>query len=72
VKGEAHGEQQLRTQPRASTEELDIILGDVIWTAELAVSGWISDRFPEIQEQAILPGSVTLKRESIIQQGQES
>jgi multiple sugar transport system substrate-binding protein len=52
---------KLRTQMQAGGEELDIILGDVIWTAELAESGWISDlsdRFPESQQQAILPGSV--------------
>ena len=52
---------KLRTQFQAGGEELDIILGDVIWTAELAESGWISDlsdRFPESQQQEILPGSV--------------
>jgi multiple sugar transport system substrate-binding protein len=52
---------KLRTQLQAGGEELDIILGDVIWTAELAESGWmsdLSDRFPESQQQAILPGSV--------------
>src|SRR3712207_2827109 len=52
---------KLRTQLQAGGEELDIILGDVIWTAELAESGWISDlsdRFPEGRQQAFLPGSV--------------
>src|ERR671916_2485507 len=52
---------KLRTQFQAGGEELDIILGDVIWTAELAESGWISDlsdRFPESQQQEFLPGSV--------------
>ena len=52
---------KLRTQFQAGGEELDIILGDVIWTAELAESGWISDlsdRFPEDRQQAFLPGSV--------------
>jgi multiple sugar transport system substrate-binding protein len=52
---------KLRIQMQAGGEELDIILGDVIWTAELAESGWISDlsdRFPKSQQQAILPGSV--------------
>src|ERR687889_1501777 len=51
---------KLRTQFQAGGEELDIILGDVIWTAELAASGWISDlsdRFPESRQQAFLPGS---------------
>src|ERR687894_1252027 len=52
---------KLRTQFQAGGEELDIILGDVIWTAELAESGWISDlsdRFPESQQREFLPGSV--------------
>ena len=59
---------KLRTQMQAGGEELDIILGDVIWTAELAESGWISDlsdRFPESQQQGVLPGSV----EAIIYNG---
>src|SRR5215218_3986209 len=52
---------KLRTQFQAGGEGIDIILGDVIWTAELAESGWIadlSDRFPESEQQAFLPGSV--------------
>jgi multiple sugar transport system substrate-binding protein len=52
---------KLRTQFQAGGEEIDVILGDVIWTAELAASGWISDlsdRFPESRQQAFLPGSV--------------
>ena len=52
---------KLRTQFQAGGEGLDVILGDVIWTAELAESGWISDlsdRFPESQQQVFLPGSV--------------
>ena len=59
---------KLRTQFQAGGEELDVILGDVIWTAELAESGWISDlsdRFPESQQKAFLPGSV----EAIIYNG---
>src|SRR5215210_7896616 len=52
---------KLRTQFQAGGEGIDIILGDVIWTAELAENGWISDlsdRFPESEQQAFLPGSV--------------
>ena len=52
---------KLRTQFQAGGENIDVILGDVIWTAELAASGWISDlsdRFPESQQQQFLPGSV--------------
>jgi multiple sugar transport system substrate-binding protein len=59
---------KLRTQMQAGGEGIDIILGDVIWTAELAESGWISDlsdRFPESEQQAFLPGSV----EAIIYDG---
>jgi multiple sugar transport system substrate-binding protein len=59
---------KLRTQFQAGGEGIDIILGDVIWTAELAESGWISDlsdRFPESEQQAFLPGSV----EAIIYDG---
>jgi multiple sugar transport system substrate-binding protein len=59
---------KLRTQFQAGGEGLDVILGDVIWTAELAASGWISDlsdRFPESRQQVILPGSV----EAIIYNG---
>jgi len=50
-----------RAQFQAGGEGLDVILGDVIWTAELAASGWISDlsdRFPQSEQQAFLPGSV--------------
>jgi multiple sugar transport system substrate-binding protein len=52
---------KLRTQFQAGGENIDVILGDVIWTAELAESGWISDlsdRFPESKQQQYLPGSV--------------
>ncbi|HET9927808.1 MAG TPA: ABC transporter substrate-binding protein, partial [Rubrobacter sp.] len=59
---------KLRTQLQAGGEGIDIILGDVIWTAELAENGWIadlSDRFPESEQQAFLPGSV----EAIIYDG---
>jgi len=59
---------KLRTQFQAGGENIDVILGDVIWTAELAESGWISDlsdRFPQSTQQAYLPGSV----EAIIYNG---
>jgi multiple sugar transport system substrate-binding protein len=52
---------KLRTQFQAGGENIDVILGDVIWTAELAASGWISDladRFSESAQQDYLPGSV--------------
>jgi multiple sugar transport system substrate-binding protein len=59
---------KLRTQFQAGGEDLDVILGDVIWTAELAANGWISDfsdRFPESTQKEYLPGSV----EAIIYDG---
>jgi multiple sugar transport system substrate-binding protein len=52
---------KLRTQFQAGGEDLDVILGDVIWTAELAANGWVtdlSDRFPESTQKEYLPGSV--------------
>ena len=52
---------QLRTELQAGGENLDIILGDVIWTAQLAANGWIvdlSDRFTEETRADFLPGSV--------------
>ncbi len=45
---------QLRTQMQAGGKDLDIILGDVIWTAQLAANGWISDlsdRFTERERE---------------------
>src|ERR687896_1083639 len=52
---------KLRTEMQAGGTDLDVILGDVIWTAQLAESGWISDlsdRFTESQRKEFLPGSV--------------
>lgn len=52
---------KLRTEMQAGGENLDVILGDVIWTAQLAENGWISDlsdRFTESQRREFLPGSV--------------
>ena len=52
---------KLRTQFQAGGENLDVILGDVIWTAELAANGWVTDltdRFPESTQKEYLPGSV--------------
>jgi multiple sugar transport system substrate-binding protein len=52
---------QLRTEMQAGGENLDVILGDVIWTAQLAANSWIadlSDRFTEEMRSEFLPGSV--------------
>ncbi len=59
---------QIRTQMQAGGGDLDVILGDVIWTAQLAANGWISDlsdRFTDSDRQDFLPGSV----EAIIYEG---
>ncbi len=52
---------QLRTELQAGGENIDVILGDVIWTAQLAANGWIvdlSDRFAADTRASFLPGSV--------------
>jgi len=52
---------KIRTQFQAGGEDLDVILGDVIWTAQFAAQGWISDlsgRFTEGMRADYLPGSV--------------
>jgi multiple sugar transport system substrate-binding protein len=59
---------QIRTEFQAGGENIDVILGDVIWTAQLAANGWIedlSDRFDEDMRADFLPGSV----EAITYQG---
>ena len=59
---------QIRTQMQAGGGDLDVILGDVIWTAQLAANGWISDlsdHFTDSDRQDFLPGSV----EAIIYEG---
>jgi len=59
---------QLRTEMQAGGGDLDVILGDVIWTAQLAANDWISDlseRFTDSERQDFLPGSV----EAIIYEG---
>ena len=59
---------QLRTELQAGGKTLDVILGDIIWTAQLAANGWVadlSDRFPESERQKFLPGSV----EAVIYEG---
>ena len=59
---------QLRTELQAGGENIDVILGDVIWTAQLAANGWVADlsgRFPESERQKYLPGSV----EAVIYEG---
>jgi multiple sugar transport system substrate-binding protein len=59
---------QLRTEMQAGAKNIDIILGDIIWTAQLAANGWISDlsnRYTEEMRADFLPGSV----EAIIYEG---
>lgn len=52
---------QLRTQFQAGQTDIDVILGDIIWTAQLAANAWISDlsdRFTGDMRADFLPGSV--------------
>src|SRR3712207_7478947 len=59
---------KLRAEMQAGGKNIDIILGDIIWTAQLAANGWISDlsnRFTEEMRAMFLPGSV----EAIMYQG---
>lgn len=53
--------QQLRTEFQAGGGGIDVIGGDVIWPAQLAVNGWIADlssRFTEDMRKAYLPGPI--------------
>jgi multiple sugar transport system substrate-binding protein len=59
---------KLRAEMQAGGKNIDIILGDVIWTAQMAANGWISDlsdRFTDEMRADFLPGSV----EAIIYEG---
>jgi multiple sugar transport system substrate-binding protein len=59
---------KLRAEMQAGAKNIDIILGDIIWTAQLAANGWISDlsgRYTEDMRADFLPGSV----EAIMYQG---
>jgi multiple sugar transport system substrate-binding protein len=52
---------QIRTEFQAGGGDIDVIVGDVIWPAQLAANGWIvdlSDRFPEEERQAFLDGPI--------------
>jgi multiple sugar transport system substrate-binding protein len=52
---------QLRTEMQAGGKNMDVILGDVIWTAQLAANDWIvdlSNRFSESERRKFLPGSI--------------
>lgn len=50
---------QLRTQFQAGQTDIDVILGDVIWSAQLAANGWISTLSDLFENQdEYLPGSI--------------
>ena len=52
---------QLRTEFQAQSKDIDVILGDVIWPAQFAANGWItdlSDRFPEDERSKFLGGPI--------------
>ena len=48
---------KLRTQFQAGGGDIDLILGDVIWPAQFAVNGWVSDLSDRFKDtDAFLPG----------------
>src|ERR687894_3182356 len=52
---------QLRTEFQAGGGEIDVIGGDVIWPAQFAAQGWItdfSDRMPESEQSKYLSGPI--------------
>ena len=53
--------EKLRTEFQSGETKADVISGDVIWPAQFAANGWISDvsdRFPESARQEFLPAPV--------------
>ena len=54
--------EKLRTEFQAGEADVDVISGDVIWPAQFAASGWISDlsgRFSEDLRGAHLPATIS-------------
>ena len=50
---------KLRTQLQAGGGDIDLIIGDVIWPAQFAVNGWISDLSNKFKDSgAFLPGPI--------------
>jgi multiple sugar transport system substrate-binding protein len=50
---------KLRTQFQAGGGDIDLILGDVIWPAQFAVNGWVSDFSDRFKDpDAFLPGPI--------------
>ena len=50
---------KLRTQFQAGGGDIDVILGDVIWPAQFAVNGWVSDLSDRFKDtDAFLPGPI--------------
>ena len=48
---------KLRTEFQAGGGDIDIIVGDVIWPAQFAVNGWVSDLSDRFKDtDAFLPG----------------
>src|ERR671921_61180 len=48
---------KLRTEFQAGGGDIDIIIGDVIWPAQFAVNGWVSDLSDRFKDtDAFLPG----------------
>jgi multiple sugar transport system substrate-binding protein len=52
---------QLKTEFQSGEIGIDVIGGDVVWPAQFAANGWISDlsdRFPEDERGAFLPATI--------------
>lgn len=52
----------LRTELQSGQSEIDVIGGDVVWPAQFAASGWISDlsdRFPDSERAGFLEAPIT-------------
>jgi multiple sugar transport system substrate-binding protein len=52
---------KLKTEFQAGQSEIDVIGGDVIWTAQMAANGWIvdvSDRFPKSEQGQYQPAPI--------------
>jgi multiple sugar transport system substrate-binding protein len=53
--------EKLKTEFQVGRSGIDVIAGDIIWTAEFAANDWISDlsdRFPEDERSAFVDGAI--------------
>jgi multiple sugar transport system substrate-binding protein len=52
---------KIKTEFQAGQSNIDIIGGDVIWTAQMAANGWVldvTDRFPKSEQSKYLPAPI--------------